>query len=105
MKTCGECKHFGPGTTTYDDTMGKIHFCNKEHPCYLWNINGFCKEFEDLDYVDLLKKDIEDFRSRETTYANVCRRHGHPTEAEVTERRMERILKILEEKLNDLQSS
>ena len=105
MKTCGECKEFSPGTTTYDEMIGTIHLCNKEHICNSWNLNGNCEYFEDLDPIEQLKKDIEDFRSKETSYAKICRRHDHPTEAEVTERRTERIVKILEEKLNDLQSS
>lgn len=104
MKTCGECKHFSPGTTTYDEIIGTMHLCNKEHICNSWNITGNCKDFEDLDHIEQLKKDIEDFRSKETSYAKICRRHDHPTEAEVTERRTERIIKILEEKLNDLQN-
>ena len=102
MYTCGECKHFSPGTTAYDEIIGEIHFCNKERVCNSWNLNANCEEFEDPDPIEQLKKDIEDFRSKETSYANICRRHGHPTEAEVTERRMERIIKVLEEKLNDL---
>lgn len=105
MKTCGECKKFNPGTTTYDEIIGEIHFCNKDHACNSWNITGDCKDFEDPDYVDLLKKDIEYVKHKEIAYANICRRHEHHTEAEVTERRMKRIIKILEEKLNDLQSS
>ena len=102
MKTCGECKHFSPGTTAYDEMIGEIHVCNKGSICNSWNLNANCEEFEDPDPIEQLKKDIKDYRSRQTSYAKICRRHDHPTEAEVTERRTERIIKILEEKLNAL---
>ena len=75
---------------------------NKDHICNSWNLNGDCEDFEDLNPIEQLKKDIEDYRSGETSYAKICRRHDHPTEAEVTERRTERIVKILEEKLDAL---
>ena len=102
MKTCGECKYFSLGTNTYNEIIGTIHLCNKDHICNSWNLNGDCEDFEDLNPIEQLKKDIENFRSKETSYANICRRHEHPTEAEVTERRAERIVKILEEKLDAL---
>jgi hypothetical protein len=105
MKTCGECKHFSPGTTTYDEIIDTIHVCNKGSICNSWNLNNDCKDFEDPDPIEQLKRDIEDFKTRQFSYAKICRRHEHPTEAEVTERKTERIVKILEEKLNDLQNN
>lgn len=105
MKTCGECKHFEPGMNSYDEILGKIHFCNKERVCNSWDLKDNCEGFEDIDLKDLLKEDIEYINHKEDFYAKLCRDHKHYTEAEVVERRKERIIRILKEKLNDLQSN
>ena len=51
MYTCGECKHFSPGTTTYDEIIGEIHVCNKGSICNSWNLNNNCKDFSLDDKV------------------------------------------------------